>query len=64
MPEIDGFQFTTLIRSIEKYYFESISKQGDPRISKAIECPVIAITAFESKYVSAEAQKVGIEKIL
>ena len=55
MPKIDGFKLATLIKSIEKVWFEEISKAGDTRILKAKKCPIVAVTAFDLESVKNTA---------
>lgn len=65
MPDIDGFKFTTLIKSVESVWRDEISKLGDIRRSKIKKnCPIVAVTAFNSESVNTQASKVGILRVL
>ncbi len=64
MPDIDGFQVASMIRSIENLWGDEIGKLNDIRRLKKKNCPIVAVTAFNCSDVNDRALKVGINRVL
>lgn len=64
MPDIDGFQVASMIRSIENLWGKEISNPNDIRRLKKKNCPIVAVTAFNCRDIYDQAFKVGINRVL
>jgi CheY-like chemotaxis protein len=65
MPEMDGLQFTRLIKSTQNTWRNSMKKDNINRAVKIRSlCPVVAITACRDKSVEEHAIEAGIIKVL
>jgi CheY-like chemotaxis protein len=65
MPEMDGFQFSQLIIKTQRMWLTSFKQDNVNRAVKIRNmCPIVAVTAFKDKSIHAEAERIGIKKVL
>ncbi len=62
---MDGYELAQRIIQVQQMWFERMKKDEGFRKNKAKqECPVVAVTAFNSQDIVERAKKVGIKQVL